>query len=62
MNILLSHFDIYFKCNLRLFIEAILYRNRTGCPWHDLPKVFGKPTPWLRSSLQGLKPISNSKY
>jgi transposase len=27
----------------RLFIEAVLYRARTGLPWRDLPERFG---PW----------------
>jgi transposase len=27
----------------RLFIEAILYRAKTGAPWRDLPERFG---PW----------------
>ncbi|WP_158651015.1 transposase, partial [Acinetobacter indicus] len=27
------NFRIYLKQNLRNFIEAILYRIRTGCPW-----------------------------
>jgi len=27
----------------RLFVEAVLYRFRTGCPWRDLPARFG---PW----------------
>ena len=35
--LLISNFGIYLKHNLRLFIEAILYRIRTGCPWRDLP-------------------------
>jgi len=26
----------------RLFLEAILWRVRTGCPWRDLPAHFGK--------------------
>src|SRR5918911_5307920 len=26
----------------RLFIEAVLYRARTGIPWRDLPKDFGR--------------------
>ena len=26
----------------RLFIEAVLYRFRTGCPWRDLPERFGR--------------------
>jgi transposase len=28
----------------REFLEAILYLNRAGCPWRDLPATFGK---WL---------------
>jgi transposase len=27
----------------RLFIEAVLYRAKTGCAWRDLPERFG---PW----------------
>ena len=26
----------------RLFMEAVCWRGRTGVPWRDLPKVFGK--------------------
>jgi transposase len=26
----------------RLFLEAILWRVRTGSPWRDLPKAFGE--------------------
>jgi transposase len=26
----------------RLFVEAVLWIVRTGSPWRDLPKVFGK--------------------
>lgn len=36
------NFKIYLKQNLRNFIEAILYRIRTACPWRDLPQEFGK--------------------
>ncbi len=25
----------------RLFLEAVLYIARTGCPWRDLPEAFG---------------------
>jgi transposase len=25
----------------RLFVEAVLYRNRAGIPWPDLPERFG---------------------
>lgn len=28
--------------NNRLFVEAVLWIVRTGCPWRDLPIEFGK--------------------
>ena len=27
--------------NNRLFIDAVLYRYRTGIPWRDLPEKYG---------------------
>jgi len=33
--------SIYNKRNLRMTVEAMLYRMRTGCPWRDLPPAFG---------------------
>jgi transposase len=32
---------IYDKPNLRKIVEGILYRMRFGCPWRDLPSIFG---------------------
>jgi len=33
----------------RLFVEAVLYRYRSGCPWRDLPERFGRwQTIWQR--------------
>lgn len=32
---------IYDKPDLRLMVEAMLYRMRVGCPWRDLPTEFG---------------------
>ena len=26
----------------RMFLEAVLWRTRTGSPWRDLPESFGK--------------------
>jgi len=31
------------KLGDRTFVEAVLYRGRTGVPWRDLPERFG---PW----------------
>ncbi len=32
---------IYDKSNLRMIVEGVLYRMRVGCPWRDLPSLFG---------------------
>ncbi|SEA40239.1 Transposase [Nitrosospira multiformis] len=32
---------IYDKPDLRMTVEVMLYRIRTGCPWRDLPQAFG---------------------
>src|SRR5215469_9605136 len=29
------------QCGNRLFVDAVLYRYRTGIPWRDLPARFG---------------------
>lgn len=42
LKFIFRNFKIYLKKNLRNFIEAILYRIRTGCHWRDLPTKFGK--------------------
>ena len=39
-EILLQH-RIYDKPNIRMIVEAFLYRMRVGCPWRDLPVEFG---------------------
>ena len=39
--LILKHQNIYDKPNLRLTIEGIFYRLRTGIPWRDLPPEFG---------------------
>ena len=38
---IMHHYGISDKPNLRVTIEGILYRMRTGCPWRDLPEFFG---------------------
>ena len=39
---ILRQINIYNKPDLRLSIEGMLYRIRTGCPWRDLPREFGR--------------------
>jgi len=39
-TIMLEH-RIYDKPNLRMMVEGMLYRMRAGCPWRDLPSIFG---------------------
>ena len=39
---ILRNLSIHHNSNLRNFIEAILYRIRTGCPWRDIPLSFGQ--------------------
>jgi len=31
----------YDKPDLQMNVEGMLYRMRLGCPWRDLPRVFG---------------------
>ena len=38
---ILAENNIYDRPYLRLTIEGILYRMRTGIPWRDLPPDFG---------------------
>ncbi|MEJ5204035.1 transposase, partial [Acinetobacter junii] len=37
LKTILRNLSIHHNSNLRNFIEAILYRIRTGCPWRDIP-------------------------
>ena len=41
LKVILLHNAIYNKRDLRMTVEGMLYRMRTGCPWIDLPKAFG---------------------
>lgn len=38
---ILLQVSIYNKPGLRMVVEGVLYRMRVGCPWRDLPAVFG---------------------
>ena len=46
----------------RLFLEAVLWRVRTGLPWRDLPKAFGNWTACSGVSEDGLKPEFSSVF
>lgn len=45
--------------DIRLFVEAVLYRYRTGMPWRDLPERFGDwkavHTRFTRSAKAGVR-------
>lgn len=41
LRVIMQQHRIYDKPNLRMIVEAILYRMRVGCPWRDLPAEFG---------------------
>lgn len=41
LRIIMRQHGIYDKSNLRMIVEGILYRMRVGCPWRDLPSLFG---------------------
>jgi len=38
---IMHEYEIYDKPNLRMTVEGMLYRMRVGCPWRDLPSMFG---------------------
>lgn len=44
LQTILLHNTVYNKPDLRMTVEGMLYRMRTGCPWRDLPEIFGRWT------------------
>ena len=52
----------------RLFVEAVLYRYRTGMPWRDLPERFGdwkavhtRFTRWAKALINRLSSSRSSR-
>lgn len=41
LRVIMLQYRIYDKPNLRMIVEGMLYRMRVGCPWRDLPSIFG---------------------
>ena len=41
LKLILLQFGAYDKRSLRMTVEGMLYRMRTGLPWRDLPDYFG---------------------
>lgn len=41
LRTIMLQYRIYDKPNLSMIVEGVLYRMRVGCPWRDLPSIFG---------------------
>ena len=41
LRIIMHEHKIYDKPKLRRMVEGMLYRMRVGCPWRNLPSIFG---------------------
>src|SRR3982751_2620119 len=59
-----GHVGVTAKDN-RLFVEAVLYRYRTGIPWRDRPERFGcgvkvqtRFSRWAKTGVWGPRPAS----
>jgi len=46
----------------RLFVEAVLYRYRTGMPWRDLPERFGDWKKCISASADGRNLVSGRRF
>ena len=46
----------------RGFLEAVLWRGRTGAPWRDLPERFGKPNSVFKRFRRWVKPGVLKRY
>ncbi|GHG11335.1 hypothetical protein GCM10017322_03550 [Paracoccus aerius] len=46
----------------RLFLEAVLWRVRTGLPWRDLPSEFGNWNSVFRRFADGPKGVFSSAF
>jgi transposase len=41
LRTIMCQHGVYDKPTLRMMVEGMLYRMRVGCPWRDLPSIFG---------------------
>jgi transposase len=62
LKVILRNLSIHHNSNLRNFIEAILYRIRTGCPWRDIPSCFGHSNSILNVLIVGQPAVSYLDY
>lgn len=59
---ILLHKTIYNKRDLRMTVEGMLYRMRTGCPWRDLPEAFGGWSKVYKRFNASLLQVSGSRH
>ena len=62
LKVILRNLSIHGNSNLRNFIEAILYRIRTGCPWRDIPSYFGQSNSIFRRFNRWSSTVSDLDY
>ena len=62
LKVILRNLSIHDNSNLRNFIEAILYRIRTGCPWRDIPSYFGQSNSIFRRFNRWSSTVSDLDY
>ena len=62
LKVILRNLSIHHNSNLRNFIEAILYRIRTGCPWRDILLVLVIPILFSNVLIVGQAAVSYLDY
>ncbi len=59
---ILKTYRIYFYNEIRLFVEAVLWKLRTGAPLRDLPTEFGSHSTVFNKKTDGLNLDFGKKF